>query len=310
MVNKCRRSGFTLIELLVVIAIIAILAAMLLPALSAAKLRAQSAACISNLKQVTLSNIIYSNDYGTFIQPSGGTAAAPTLYGDQGEWEGSLIGYFNNAINLLVCPTASSTNWPASIVSYNTMGASQQGAANLAYFRAIDNTSTLYPGVQGIVCSYTYNGWLYNNGNGGGSGDGVASGDACSEPAHNVTDPTWYYLKDTTMQVPASTPVFMDGPWEDAWPNENDGPAKNLWTGSFSAHANEMGRFTILRHGGKPVVAPTTIVTPSQLPIRGGINVGLADGHAEFSNLRGLWNYYWHRSWATSINVSIGAPQP
>ena len=55
-------SAFTLLELLVVIAVIAILAALLLPALSGARLRAQQIKSLSNVKQLTLAGFMYSND--------------------------------------------------------------------------------------------------------------------------------------------------------------------------------------------------------------------------------------------------------
>jgi prepilin-type N-terminal cleavage/methylation domain-containing protein/prepilin-type processing-associated H-X9-DG protein len=123
---KARKTGFTLIELLVVIAIIAILAAMLLPALNAAKLRAVSIACMSNYKQLGLAGFMYANDDNDKIvsnsDEQGTTTQNPNWifpYGVAMDWSTSgkntntlfMIGpdclmadYIANSLKIFVCP--------------------------------------------------------------------------------------------------------------------------------------------------------------------------------------------------------------
>jgi len=260
------RKAFTLIELLVVISIIALLIAMLLPALGGAKEYARTSVCLSQVRSIYMAFHLFEKDHRKPIAAIGPYDTAPKKYA----WYPTTLYDYLQSEDIVMCPSTEVSPEPR-------MGIIKGGQYNLSWFDGQQFPEKSNKPEQG---SYGHNMWYSN-----------------FEDAKNEWGWKGVYPKskhyDTYADIPhpSQTPVFADCMWVGGWPNRNNSelPGSSEITqangpGSWNAG---MSRFAITRHNN-----------------RRSVNVAMADGHASTMPTADIWLLYWHQDSVAQLVTS------
>jgi prepilin-type N-terminal cleavage/methylation domain-containing protein/prepilin-type processing-associated H-X9-DG protein len=208
-----KRRAFTLIELLVVIAIIAILMAVLMPALNRVRKQARSLSCMTRLKSWGLAYRFYADDNNAKFN-SGWNVGETTL------WMNSMRPYYKD-LRMLLCPTA-----VRPVVSSSESGT----------FKAWERTIAVPAGgTFRFVGSYAENSWT-----------NYMTAD------RGARSKEWFWRTTDGYKSSYRVPVMGDATWHDGWPLDTDAPVADAFDfgSGDKGSTGEINQWCIDRHNG------------------------------------------------------------
>jgi prepilin-type N-terminal cleavage/methylation domain-containing protein len=270
--------AFTLIELLVVIAIIALLLAILIPALKSAKEQARRVICSTHLNQVGKALELYELNYKYKRLAVRNQNTDPVKAQEEMDnyWMGKLAPYIGNdyyasdlnnnkTISIFLCPSAPEAKYPEVDDTTRSNGSGFWGTAALPW-KWVKSTS------KSTLGSYTINSWI--------------TYDVVWDQTAGYKE---YYFNDW-MNTPANVPVLGDGAWTAAWPRGTDRiplPAEGLTGTSVPLLTDSsMARFCLSRHGKT-------------------VNLVFRDLHAGSVELNELWTQRWSKAYTPPVTPVV-----